>query len=76
MTCAALTWMKQPEGDDYVPCDSPEAVLCRLEGLLLSIEAPLCEVHQRYFAEKWRVNVTVIKRQSAVVEIFTAEAKL
>jgi hypothetical protein len=50
--CVALEWMKAEDGQkDYVPCDETNATPCRLVGLLLAVDADLCEAHQKYFAK-------------------------
>lgn len=34
---------------DYVPCDGTEAVMCSIEGIMLTVSAPLCLAHQKAF---------------------------
>ena len=48
--CDALTWGNVGCEKDYVPCSEIEGISrVRLVGLMLAVEANLCEAHQKYF---------------------------
>lgn len=50
--CAALEWMQTEQGKDYITCSKSSKLpprLCRLSGLLISVEVVLCNAHENYF---------------------------
>ena len=47
LRCCALDWNKSAK--DYIPCSDDEAVMCKAEGLLITVNIPLCEAHQQHF---------------------------
>jgi hypothetical protein len=73
--CAALDWDRKEGGPDYVECIRTEGQRCRVEGLLLAVEVPLCRPHQEHFREKWRAEVTPLWDSETEENISLAEAE-
>src|SRR4051812_21068387 len=55
--CIALDWQRTPDGMDYVRCDGTEAVECEIVGIMLTVNADLCDAHRAAFRKSAIVRV-------------------